>query len=95
MKRYIEILNQYAREQGIGEGESLLELLYYCFCIENGLDTEEIRKIFQKMDDILSKLSFDDNNTLFNMACVLCEKYQREAFRTGLLVGFRLCKELL
>ena len=95
MKQYIDAFNKYMEEQAVGEEESLLDLLYYCFCIHNDPDTEEIRKIFQQMEGILKKLSFDDNDTLFNMTCDLCEKYQREAFHTGLLVGFHLCKELV
>ena len=94
MKEYIEALNKYMEEQTVGEGESLLELLYYCFCIQNDLDTEEIRKNIQEMDDILKNLSLEDNDTLFDTVYDLCEKYQHEAFRTGLLVGFHLCKEL-
>lgn len=99
MKQYMEALQKYVEEQklhtGEADGESLLELLYYCFCIHNDLDTEEIRKNFQQMEEILKKLCLDDNNTLFNMTCDLCEKYQHEAFRTGLLVGFHLHKELI
>lgn len=94
MKEYIEALNQYAQEQGVGEGKSLLELLYYCFCTHNDLDTEEIRKNVQEIDGILKNLSLEDNNTLFDLVCDLCEEYQHEAFHTGLLVGFHLCKEL-
>ncbi len=98
MKQYIDALNKYIEEQGGDagepEGKSLLELLYYCFCIHNDLHTEEIRKLIQGMDDILKKLSLDDNDTLFDITCNLCEKYQREAFRTGLMVGYRLYKEL-
>ena len=95
MEQYIETLNKYAQEQGIGEGESLLELLYSCFCIQNDLETQAIRQSIQQMDDILKNLSLEDNDTLFDVVCDLCEKYQHEAFRTGLLVGFHLCKELL
>lgn len=94
MEQYIEVLNKYMEEQTVGEGESLLELLYYCFCIQNDLETREIRQNIQKMDDILKDLSLEDNDTLFDMVCDLCEKYQHEAFQTGLLVGFHLYKEL-
>ena len=98
MDQYMEILNQYlAGQKAAGEepeAESLLDMLYYQFCIYHDLDTEEISQTFQEMDDILIKLSLDDNNQLFCMTCDLCEKYQREAFHTGLLVGFRLCQEL-
>lgn len=98
MDQYIEIFKQYlAGRKAVGEepeAESLLDMLYYQFCIYHDLDTEEISQTFEKMDDILTKLSLDDNDQMFRMTCDLCEKYQREAFHTGLLVGFHLCKEL-
>ena len=94
MKQYIDAFNKYMEEQGEPEGKSLLDLLYYCYCIHNDLDTEELRKIFQSMDNILKNLSFDDNNTRLDMTSDLCEKYQREAFHTGLLVGAHLYREL-
>lgn len=99
MKQYIKAFNKYMQEQwvdaGVPEGQNILDLLYYCFCIQNDLDTQEIRQSIQQMDDILKNLSLEDNDTLFDVVCDLCEKYQHEAFRTGLLVGFHLCKELL
>ena len=98
MNQYIENLNKYLAEQELGlediNAESLIDVLFYFFCLENTVELPAVSKSFDKMETILEKLSLDDNNSLFLLTCEISEQYRREAFRTGLLVGFRLYREL-
>ena len=95
MNSYVEKSNAYLEEHKPEDVDSLVELLYYCFCLQRGLDTEQIRRGFQQIEEIIGKLSFEENDRLSNLTCDLCDCYQREAFREGLLTGFRLYRELM
>ena len=76
------------------KAESLMDVLFNCFCLENKVCIPAVSKAFQELGTILVKLSLDDNDQLFVRTCEISEGYRQEAFRTGLLVGFRLYKEL-
>ncbi|MBQ8796761.1 MAG: hypothetical protein IJZ56_01025 [Oscillospiraceae bacterium] len=98
MKQYIETLNKYAEEQGVNAGtlpaETVIDVLFACFCLENEVRIPAVSAAFEKMESVLEKLSLEDNDKLFLLTCQISETYRREAFRTGLLAGFHLCKEL-
>ena len=98
MRDYIEAFNAYMEEHPLSCGypgmESVVEVLYYCYCVHRSLDTEQIRKSFQQIDEITRKLTLKENDQISDLTCQLCDQYQREAFREGLQVGFRLFREL-
>ena len=97
MKPYLDALNTYLAENagayGHPEIKSMLDVLYYRFCVLEGLDTEKIRSRFCEFADLLRPLSQQDRDRIFDIVCDLCEKYQHEAFRQGLVIGFRLFSE--
>lgn len=98
MKQYIEALNKYAAEKGVDAGalpaETVIDVLFACFCLENEVRIPAVSAAFEKMDAVLKKLSLEDNDKLFLLACQISEEYRREAFHAGLLAGFRLREEL-
>lgn len=98
MKKYIEALNNYMEEHTVDAGalpaETVIDALFVCFCLENEVRIPAVSAAFEKLDTVLEKLSREDNDELFLLTCDISEQYRREAFRTGLLVGFRLCGEL-
>lgn len=94
MRSYIEDLNSYIAENTQTEELSMLDILYYRFCILDFVDTPEIRSLHREFADHIRQLSLQGNDRLTNTLCALCEKYQYEAFRLGLLAGFHLLREL-
>ena len=98
MKQYIEALNKFAQEQGVDAGalpaETVIDALFVCFCLENEVRIPDISAAFQEVDTILEKLTLEENDRVFLLTCQISENYRREAFRTGLTVGYHLCKEL-
>ena len=94
MNLYVEKINAYLEENKPEDVDSLVEVLYYCFCLQHDLQTEQIRSGFQEIEKIIGKLSIEENDRISDITCCLCERYQHEAFREGLLIGFQLYREL-
>ena len=98
MKRYIEKLKNFLSEQspdfGYNDADSILEMLYYCYTEENAVDSAVIRCQFKDLDDILSKLSWSENEKVFCLAIDLCICHAKQAFTEGVQVGMRLFTEL-
>lgn len=99
MRKYIKQLRSFFEEQprcfGDVEGESVLEILYYCYSSEKQKDETLVRYQFMKLDDILRKLTLEENNAVFSLTCGLCAATERKAFLDGIRVGACLSRELL
>ena len=74
--------------------ETVLDQLYHAYAESHESDPPEIREGFKKLDDLLSDLSLDDNNTVWNLCCRLCSAYEHKAFIDGLQYGAHLIHEL-
>ena len=77
-----------------GTIDSLLNMLCSVYVESNPIETDDIRKSFGAVDCILSKLSLDDNNSVFNLIVNLCISYERNAFIHGISLGMHLMTEL-
>lgn len=98
MKQYIEAFNTYLENKGINfddaDVETLLGGLFCCYQQSNGLGSDTIREHFSSLDHILSELSVEKNDRVFDLVCTLLCECQRIAFEEGVTVGFRLYNEL-
>lgn len=72
---------------------SVSELLYEYYTEENPIDTEEIRESFREIDQVIRKLSVQENDRVFTLTCRLCSQHERLAFLEGLRVGMQLLLE--
>ena len=98
MNRYIENLKSFLKDQtpnyGYDDTNSLLEMIYYFYTVNNPIDNGRIRCQFWELDQILSKLTLDENNKMFMLVSQLCTDYERQAFLEGIHVGLRLFQEI-
>lgn len=98
MNPYVEKLKLHLLEQtpdyGYGDASSLLEMLYYYYTTANPINNESIHDHFNRLDNILTPLSWEENNAVFDLTCMLCSEYERRAFLEGVHVGVRLITEL-
>ncbi|MBE6917711.1 MAG: hypothetical protein E7470_07435 [Ruminococcaceae bacterium] len=98
MNRYIENLKVFLAEQTpcycYDDAHSLLEVLYYCYATANPVDNATIHFQFQKLNDILRRLTRKEIDSVFSVACDLCISHERQAFLDGIHVGMRLFSEL-
>ena len=74
--------------------ETVLDQLYHAYAESHESDPPEIRNGFKELDDLLSDLSLDDNNAVWNLCCRLCSAYEHKAFMDGLQYGSSLILEL-
>lgn len=91
LKEYLYGLPVYSPYDDV---QSILELLCYIYTVDNPVSSSSIRYQFLKMDDILKRLSLEDNNMLFTQVCDLCDEHAKRGFMAGLRVGNALFKEL-
>ena len=81
-------------DPGDSDCETVLDQLYQAYAESHESDPPEIRDGFKELDVMLSDLSLDDNNAVWNLCCRLCSAYERKAFRDGLQYGAHLIMEL-
>ncbi len=88
-------LTKNPQQLGCGDIDDVLGMLYCCYHQCRGDDKKAVKEKFDQLDAVLSKLSLSDNNRVFSVIVSLCQEYQKDAFREGLLVGLHLYRELL
>ena len=74
--------------------ETVLDILYQCFCERHPMDTEEIDSQFASLADILGKLTLNEHDQVWNITCALCIEHEKTGFLEGLRTGFALAEEL-
>lgn len=98
MNPYIQYLREYLTNKhinyGYSDAESLLDMLFYAYTLDNPIDNEDIKRNFAHLNQILSRLTLEDNNTVFTTASELCHDHAKQAFLSGVIVGSRLFTEL-
>ncbi len=98
MKEYVKALGEYLSGNpprlSKCQMEKVLDLLYCCYSQQKGNDTEQIRQSFCRIDKILEKLPLHQQDAVVDVTCDLCINHQREGFRDGIMIGFRLLQEL-
>lgn len=98
MEEYISVLNNYIAENkpraACPNVESLLDMLFCCYSQHKNLDTATVKMCFSQLDDILQNLTLQQTDEIVDLTCALCDEHQKNAFREGVTVGFRLYQEL-
>ena len=96
MNPYIEKLKGYLQNSNekLETGGGILELLCYYYTEEHPLDTAVIRERMRQVDAILSRLSLEDNDAVFNLTVQICDEYIKQAFLIGARTGAQLILEL-
>ena len=98
MNLYIQYLKEYLTNKhpnyGYSDANSMLDMLYYAYTLDNPIDNEAIKERFESLDRILSRLTLEDNNSVFLLTAELCAEHARLAFLSGVHTGARLFIEL-
>ncbi len=96
MNPYIEKLKAYLQDipKNREDANGILELLCYYYTEEHPVDTAVIRERMRQVGTILSKLSLQDNDTVFSLTVKICDEYIQQAFLTGARTGAQLILEL-
>lgn len=90
----IEYLDAHPISRHEGDFNSLLEMLFSAYTDCNPIDSEQLRARFHAVDELLSKLSFEDAEKLYSLVYSLCFEFEHISFYNGLSAGMHLMTEL-
>ena len=93
-KRLAAYMDKHPIDLGDTDCETVLDQLYQAYAESHESDPPEIRDGFKELDNLLSELSLEDNNAVFNLCRRLCSAYEHKAFIDGLQYGAHLIIEL-
>ena len=93
-KRLASYMDKHSIDLGDTDCETVLDQLYQAYAESHESDPPEIRDGFKELDNLLSELSLDDNNAVWNLCCQLCTAYEHKAFIDGLQYGAHLITTL-
>ena len=99
MEEYIQTLETYvdSRKMNLGDGESLVSLLYEAYGDVNRIDDDQIKADFAELYQALNGLPLmplREMDWIINPVCTLCRDHERNGFVHGVLVGVRLSQEI-
>ena len=96
MAEYIQTLETYvaSRKMNLGDGESLVSLLYEAYGDVNRIDDDQIKADFGELYRLLNGMPLREMDWIINPVCTLCRDHERNGFVHGVLVGVRLSQEI-
>ena len=96
MAEYIQTLETYvaSRKMNLGDGESLVSLLYEAYGDVNRIDDDQIKADFGELYRLLNGMPLREMDWIINPVCTLCRDHERNGFMHGIQVGVRLAQEI-
>ena len=96
MEEYIQTLETYvdSRKMNLGDGESLVSLLYEAYGDVNRIDDDQIKADFGELYRLLNGMPLREMDWIINPVCTLCRDHERSGFIHGVQVGIRLEQEV-
>ena len=98
MNPYIEKLKAYLKDRPVNchweDAQSILDLLCHIYVEQNSVDNSTITYHYRELDQLWDKFTMQEYNQLNAVVFDLCSEYMRQAFLSGVHVGFQLDTEL-
>lgn len=96
MEEYFRALETYvaSHKLSLGDGESILSLLYEAYGDENHIDDDQIKADFGELYRLLNGMPLREMDWIINPVCTLCRDHERNGFVHGVQVGIRLSQEV-
>lgn len=95
MEEYLRALESYvaSRKLNLGDGDSILSLLYEAYGDINRMYDDQIKADFAKLYQALNGMPLREMDWIINPVCALCRDHERAGFIHGVQVGIRLAQE--
>lgn len=96
MAEYIQVLETYvsSRKLNLGDGETVLSLLYEAYSDLNRMYDDQIKADFAELYQALNGMPLQEMDRNVNPVCALCRDHERNGFAHGVQVGIRLVQEV-
>lgn len=97
MEKYIQALKEYilSHESNVGDGESILTLLYEVYSEVNRMDDDQIKADFNSLYQAMNGMTLKKMDRVIYPVCTLCRDHEKTGFVEGVKVGVRLRDELI
>ena len=96
MGEYIRELETYvaSRKLNLGDGESVLSLLYEAYGDINPMYDDQIKADFAELYQELNEMPLREMDWIINPVCALCRDHERNGFLHGVQLGAQLVQEI-
>ena len=96
MNSFFKKLKQQIAEHppDLGDGNSILMLLYEAYNQVNNLDDEQIKADFNALYQAMNGMELREMDRLIYPVCTLCRDHEKTGFVAGIKVGVLLQSEL-
>ncbi len=96
MEEFNRILQAYVstKDLNLGDGESVLTLLYEAYAEYNKMDDGTIKEDFDELYRLMNGMPLREMDKIIYPVCALCRDHQKSGFVDGIKVGIRLQQEL-
>lgn len=96
MEEFNRILQAYVstKDLNLGDGESVLTLLYEAYAECNKMDDGTIKEDFDELYRLMNGMPLREIDKIIYPVCTLCRDHQKSGFVDGIKVGIQLQKEL-
>ena len=78
----------------LGDGESVLALLYGSYEDLQGCSSGQIKEDFHELYRLLNGMPLRDMDKIIDPVCTLCRDHEQSGFIHGVQVGVRLAQEI-
>ena len=96
MEEHLRALETYvsSRKLNLGDGESVLSLLYEAFGDINRMYDDQIKADFAELYQALNGTPLQEMDWIINPVCALCRDHERNGFVHGVQLGVQLAQEI-
>ena len=96
MEEYIRALETYvaSRKLNLGDGETVLSLLYEAYSDLNRMYDDQIKADFAELYQALNKMPLREMDWIINPVCALCRDHERNGFLHGVQLGAQVVQEI-
>ena len=79
----------------LGNGDSVLGILYEAYSESNALYDDEIKADFHALYEAMHGTPLREMDKIVYPVCTLCRDHQKSGFIEGVRIGVQLCSELM
>ena len=94
---YLTVLDKHIASHPLklGDGESVLALLYESYEDLQGCSSRQIKEDFHELYRLMNGMPLRDMDKIINPVCTLCRDHEQSGFIHGVQVGVRLAQEIM
>ena len=96
MEEYLSALENHvaSHKLNLGDGESVLSLLYEAYSDNNRMYNDQIKADFAELYQLLNGMPLREMDWIINPVCALCRDHERNGFLHGVQLGAQLVQEI-